>query len=288
MILADKWEDYEILECGNGMKKERWGDVVLVRPDPQVIWPLEAPDWGAYDGYYHRSSKGGGTWEYRRQLPESWVVRYKNRRFKIRPTSFKHTGLFPEQAVNWDWCGKLIEAAPKPMRVLNLFGYTGGATISAAAAGAEVCHVDAAKGMVAWCRENAALSGLGAANIRYIVDDCAKFVEREIRRGATYQGIIMDPPSYGRGSNGEVWQFERDLYGLLQKCAGLFDRAHGQFFLVNAYTTGISPTVVGNLLRGALATFGGHVDSGEVGLPISTSLNTLPCGLYARWQRRHS
>lgn len=283
MILANKWEDYEILECGDGMKKERWGDVVLVRPDPQVIWPRATPDWGTYDALYKRSAKGGGIWDYKKSLPESWIIKYKDRRFKIRPTNFKHTGLFPEQAVNWDWFGKKISDAKKPTKVLNLFGYTGGATVAAAAAGAEVCHVDAAKGMVAWCRENAALSNLSEAPIRYIVDDCVKFVEREIRRGTKYQGIIMDPPSYGRGSKGEVWQFERDLYGLLQKCTKIFDR-EGLFFLVNAYTTGVSPTVVGNLLRESMASFSGKVSSGEVGLPISKSLNTLPCGLYARWE----
>lgn len=283
MILANQWEDYQILECGDGMKKERWGDIVLVRPDPQVIWPRAKPDWGKYDALYQRSVKGGGAWDYRKPLPESWIIRYKDRRFKIRPTNFKHTGLFPEQAVNWDWCGKKIADSKKPVKVLNLFGYTGGATVAAAAAGAEVCHVDAAKGMVAWCRENAALSNLGEAPIRYIIDDCAKFVEREIRRGTKYQGIIMDPPSYGRGSNGEIWQFDRDLYGLLKKCAKIFDPA-GLFFLVNAYTTGVSPTVVGNLLRESLAGFPGKVSSGEVGLPISETLNTLPCGLYARWE----
>lgn len=283
MILANKWEDYQILECGDGMKKERWGDVVLIRPDPQVIWPRATADWGRYDAYYQRSAKGGGTWDFRKSLPESWIIRYKDRRFKIRPTNFKHTGLFPEQAVNWDWCGKKISDSKSPVKVLNLFGYTGGATVAAAAAGAEVCHVDAAKGMVAWCRENAALSNLTEAPIRYIVDDCVKFVEREIRRGAKYHGIIMDPPSYGRGSKGEVWQFERDLYGLLQKCAKIFDQ-NGLFFLVNAYTTGTSPTVVGNLLRESMSKFSGKVTSGEVGLPIADTLNTLPCGLYARWE----
>ncbi|EDY83285.1 hypothetical protein VDG1235_2911 [Verrucomicrobiia bacterium DG1235] len=283
MILANQWEDYEILECGDGMKKERWGDVVLVRPDPQVIWPRAGRDWGDYDAYYQRSAKGGGTWDYRRPLPESWIIRYKDRRFKIRPTNFKHTGLFPEQAVNWDWFGKKIAEQKKPVKVLNLFGYTGGATVAAAAAGAEVCHVDAAKGMVAWCRENAALSNLNEAPIRYIVDDCAKFVDRETRRGSKYHGIIMDPPSYGRGSKGEVWQFERDLYGLLKKCSKIFDPS-GLFFLVNAYTTGVSPTVVGNLLRESMSRFPGKVSSGEVGLPIANTLNTLPCGLYARWE----
>lgn len=283
MILADTWEDYEILECGDGMKKERWGDVVLVRPDPQVIWPRASRDWGDYDAYYHRSAKGGGNWDFKRRLPESWIIRYGDRRFKIRPTSFKHTGLFPEQAINWDWFSGIIAKQSEPVRVLNLFGYTGGATIAAAAAGAEVVHVDAAKGMVAWCRENAALSNLSRAPIRFIIDDCVKFVEREIRRGNTYHGIIMDPPSYGRGSKGEVWQFERDLYGLLKKCSEIFDR-RGLFFLVNAYTTGISPTVVGNLLREALTSFSGKVSCGEIGIPISNSQNTLPCGLYSRWQ----
>jgi len=285
MILAEHWEDYEILECGDGMKKERWGEVVLVRPDPQVIWPRQGRDWGSWDALYHRSAKGGGRWEFKRDLPESWTVGYRELRFKIRPTNFKHTGLFPEQAVNWDWCAQRIAAAKDKPKVLNLFGYTGGATISAAAAGAEVCHVDAAKGMVAWCRENAALSGLSHAPIRYIVDDCAKFVEREKRRGNRYQGIIMDPPSYGRGGKGEIWQFDRDLYPLLRSCAEIFD-PKGLFFLVNAYTTGVSPTVVGNLLRDTLQRFEGTVDSGEISLPISRSLNTLPCGLYARWATR--
>lgn len=283
MILADQWDDYEILECGDGMKKERWGDCVLVRPDPQVIWPKARSDWGNFDAFYHRSVKGGGSWDFRRKLPESWTITYRDRRFKIRPTSFKHTGLFPEQAVNWDWFSNKIASFKGKPKVLNLFGYTGGATVAAAAAGAEVCHVDAAKGMVAWCRENAALSGLSEAPIRYIVDDCVKFVEREIRRGNQYHGIIMDPPSYGRGSKGEVWQFDRDLYRLLQNCAKIFD-PKGLFFLVNAYTTGVSPTVVGNLLRESMSRFSGSITSGEIGLPISNSLNTLPCGLYARWE----
>lgn len=283
MILADQWEDYEILECGDGMKKERWGEVVLVRPDPQIIWPRSARDWGDYDAFYHRSAKGGGNWEFRRQLPEHWTIRYRERVFKIRPTNFKHTGLFPEQAANWDWLGPILAGAPSQPSVLNLFGYTGGATVAAAAAGAKVCHVDAAKGMVAWCRENVGLSALADAPIRYIVDDCVKFVEREARRGIRYDAIVMDPPSYGRGSGGEVWQFDRDLYGLLAKCAQLLSDKP-LFFLVNAYTTGISPTVVGNLLRESLASFGGRVDSGELGLPVADSSSALPCGLYARWR----
>jgi len=284
MILANKWKDYEILECGDGMKKERWGNFILVRPDPQVIWPLNSPDWGNYDAFYHRSSQGGGKWEYRTQLPESWKINYRNSILKIKPTDFKHTGLFPEQAANWDWFSNLISKAKSPPKVLNLFGYTGGATIAATAAGASVCHVDAAKGMVAWCRENAALSNLSNAPIRYIVDDCMKFVEREIRRGAQYDGIIMDPPSYGRGKKGEVWQFDRDLWKFLQKCRQLLT-PKPLFFLVNAYTTGVSPIVVGNLVRETLSKLDGTVTSGEIGIPISKSLNALPCGLFARWQR---
>ncbi|MBT3481753.1 MAG: SAM-dependent methyltransferase [Opitutales bacterium] len=285
MILADKWRDYEILECGDGMKKERWGEFILVRPDPQVIWPLNSSSWGNYDAFYHRSDQGGGKWKYRTQLPESWKINYRNSVLKIKPTDFKHTGLFPEQAANWDWFSKLINKAKSPPKVLNLFGYTGGATIAAASAGASVCHVDAAKGMVAWCRENAALSNLSDAPIRYIVDDCMKFVEREIRRGTQYDGIIMDPPSYGRGKKGEVWQFDRDLWKFLQKCRQLLT-PKPLFFLVNAYTTGVSPIVVGNLVRETLSKLDGTVNSGEIGIPISNSLNALPCGLFARWQRR--
>ena len=283
MILADKWEDYEILECGDGMKKERWGEYILVRPDPQVIWPLAAPDWGDYDAFYHRSNKGGGRWEFRNRVPESWKINYRSATYKIKPTDFKHTGLFPEQAANWDWFGERIGKSPNRPKILNLFGYTGGATIAAAAAGASVCHVDAAKGMVAWCRENAALSGLTESPIRYIVDDCVKFVEREIRRGNRYDGIIMDPPSYGRGKKGEVWQFERDLWGFLQKCRQILSPSP-LFFLVNAYTTGVSPTIVGNLVRETLSGIGGNVSSGEIGIPISDSHNALPCGLFVRWQ----
>ncbi|OUW19367.1 MAG: SAM-dependent methyltransferase [Opitutales bacterium TMED158] len=285
MILADQWEDYEILDCGDGMKKERWGDFILVRPDPQVIWPLAASDWGDFDAFYHRSKKGGGRWEFRNRLPEFWKINYGNAVYKIRPTDFKHTGLFPEQAANWDWFSERIRKASSQPKLLNLFGYTGGASIAAALAGASVCHVDAAKGMVAWCRENAALSGLTSAPIRYIVDDCVKFVEREIRRGNRYDGIIMDPPSYGRGKNGEVWQFEKDLWGFLQKCRQLLSPSP-LFFLVNAYTSGISPTIVGNLVRETLDGIGGKVVSGEIGIPIGGGSNALPCGLYSRWQSK--
>ena len=282
MLLADKWQDYEILECGDGLKKERWGDIILVRPDPQIIWPLKSGDWSEYDAYYQRSKKGGGRWDFRRKIPEFWVVHYRQSQFKIRPTDFKHTGLFPEQAVNWDWFSSIINRSKRTPNILNLFAYTGGATIAAAHTGAKVCHVDAAKGMMAWARENAALSGLQTAPIRYIVEDCLKFVERELRRGNQYDAIIMDPPSYGRGKKGEIWQFENDLWGLLQKCRKLLS-PQPLFFLVNAYTTGISSTVVGNLLRDTLDGLPGSVTSGEIGLPVSDSRNTLPCGLYARW-----
>ncbi len=283
MIVADKWLDYEILDCGNGMKKERWGDMILVRPDPQIIWPLKSKDWGTFDAFYHRSKSGGGKWEFRQQILESWQIAYGESKFKIRPTSFKHTGLFPEQAVNWDWIDSIIRDSKKDFSVLNLFGYTGGATIAAAKAGANVCHVDASKGMVQWCKENAFLSNLEEAPIRYIVDDCVKFVEREIRRGSQYDGVIMDPPSYGRGKRGEVWQFERDLWNLLKLVSRILSGS-ANFVLVNAYTTGISPTIIGNLLNEALGDKSGSISSGEIGLPISNSGNVLPCGIYARWQ----
>jgi len=283
MILADRWTDYELLDCGDGLKKERWGDVVLVRPDPQAIWPLASGDWGEADAFYRRSRQGGGRWEFRRPLPESWSIGYRDLRFKIRPTSFKHTGLFPEQAVNWDWCRERIQRRGGQPSLLNLFAYTGAATVSAAKAEASVCHVDASKGMVSWCRENARLCGLEQAPIRYLVDDCMKFVERERRRGSRYDAIVMDPPSYGRGRKGEVWRLEKDLYTLLAACEGLLS-PEPLFFLVNAYTAGLSPTVVGNLLRHTLARRGGRVESGEIGLPATQSEQVLPCGLYARWE----
>jgi len=282
LVLADRWRDFEVLDTGDGMKKERWGDVVLVRPDPQVIWPRHAPDWGRFDALYHRSSSGGGRWEFRRKLPSEWIVGYGDRcRYKIRPTNFKHTGLFPEQAANWDWFSRLIEDAGRPVQVLNLFGYTGGATIAAAAAGAAVCHVDAAKGMVQWCRDNAALSGLADAPIRYIVDDCLKFLEREKRRGRRYQGIIMDPPSYGRGKSGEVWKLEEGLFRLVGAARDvLADDA--LFLLVNAYTTGLSPTVLGNIVNRHLHGRG-RITLGEIGLPV-TAGGVLPCGTFCRWE----
>lgn len=287
-LLADRWRDYRLLDGGDGMKWERWGDYTLVRPDPQIVWPRAggATGWAEWDGYYHRSETGGGRWEFRRPLPEAWTVRYGALTFRIRPTSFKHTGLFPEQAVNWDWFGARIRAARaagRTVRVLNLFGYTGAATVAAAAAGAEVAHVDAAKGMVEWCRQNAALSGLAEAPIRYLVDDCRKFVQRERRRGRRYDAVIMDPPTYGRGGSGEMWKLEDDLWGLLHDCREvLSDRP--EFFLVNAYTARLSPLVVVNLLRELLGAAGGRIVGGEIGLPIERDGKVLPCGIYGRWE----
>ncbi|HEY9153609.1 MAG TPA: class I SAM-dependent methyltransferase, partial [Opitutaceae bacterium] len=251
LIVANRWEDYRLLDAGSGMKQEKWGPYTLVRPDPQIIWPRRSGQrWENYDGLYHRSETGGGRWEYRRELPEYWKIKYGSLTFKIHPTSFKHTGLFPEQAVNWDWFSEKIRAAKKAGRevqVLNLFGYTGAATCAAAAAGASVCHVDAAEGMVKWCRENATLSGLGEAPIRYITDDCLKFVRREIKRGRFYDAIIMDPPTYGRGSGGEMWKLEDSLWELLLECRRVLSEKP-VFFLINAYTARLSPTVVTNLL----------------------------------------
>jgi 23S rRNA (cytosine1962-C5)-methyltransferase len=283
VLLADQWEDFAVLEAGDGMKKERWGDVVLVRPDPQVIWPRPSGDWGDCDGIYHRDAGGGGRWEFRRQLPESWTIRHGEKLvFKIRPTNFKHTGLFPEQAANWAWFGAKIRSAGRPVRVLNLFGYTGGATIAAAAAGASVCHVDAAKGMVQWCRENARLSGLAEAPIRFLVDDCLKFVDRERRRDSRYEGIIMDPPSYGRGKSGEVWKLEADLFELVSAACVLLSQ-QPLFVLLNAYTTGLSPTVLAMILQ-RCAPDSGSVSCGEVALPVTQGGGVLPCGTFARWE----
>ena len=293
LIVADRWRDYELLECGDGMKRERWGDYTLVRPDPQIIWPRPGAtgkkpgaEWDDWDGFYHRSEAGGGKWEFRRPLPDHWQISYGALNFKIHPTSFKHTGLFPEQAVNWDWFGAKIQAARaagREVAVLNLFGYTGAATVAAAAAGASVCHVDAAEGMVKWCRENAALSGLAAAPVRYIADDCLKFVRRELKRGRKYDAIIMDPPTYGRGSTGEMWKLEDHLWELLTECGALLSDAP-LFFLINAYTARLSPTVVANLLAELLTARGGTITAGEVGLPIQADGKVLPCGIYGRWE----
>lgn len=286
MWTADNWKDYEVIDTSCGEKLERWGKYILLRPDPQVIWntPQKAPEWKQLNGHYHRSSKGGGEWEFF-SLPEEWNIHYRNLTFRLKPFSFKHTGLFPEQAVNWDWFSEIIKKAERPVKILNLFAYTGGATLSAAAAGASVTHVDASKGMVAWAKENAAVSGLGDAPIRYLVDDCVKFVEREIRRGNTYDGIIMDPPSYGRGPKGEIWKMEDSIYPFIELSSKLLSK-DALFFLINSYTTGLQPAVLTYMLNSAIAKkMGGQVMSSEIGIPVKESGLILPCGASGRWMR---
>ena len=286
MRYTKDWKDYELLDCSGGERLERWGNVVLIRPDPQVIWntPKEHPLWHRADARYVRSKEGGGHWECRRQLPEAWNINYKDLQFKISPTGFKHTGLFPEQAVNWDMMREKITGAGRSVKVLNLFAYTGGATLAAASAGASVCHVDAAKGMVHWARENAELSSLAERPIRWIVDDCAKFVEREIRRGNTYDAIIMDPPSYGRGPGGEVWKIEDQIYDLVKLCTGVLSD-EPLFFLLNSYTTGLSASAMAYVLGVNMQKFGGGVSAEEIGLPVTASGMVLPCGSSAIWSR---
>ncbi len=281
MFLADGWNDFRVLDAGGGMKLERWKGVTLLRPDPQAVWPMA--DQRA-DAVYIRSDTGGGHWEFQKELPKQWTISYRDLQFVVRPTGFKHTGLFPEQAVNWDWMRDQLtswkqthDRAPK---VLNLFAYTGGATVACASAGAEVVHVDSAKGMVAWAKDNAAESGLQDAFIRYIVDDCVKFVKREQRRGNRYDGIVMDPPSYGRGPTGELWKIENDLYPLVAECAALLSDEPA-FFLINSYTTGLAASVLKNVLRVALP--GGTAVSDEIGLPIERDNLVLPCGASGRW-----
>ncbi len=286
MWISDKWSDYEVIDTSCGEKLERWGKYILLRPDPQVIWntPKRAKEWKKLNGHYHRSTRGGGEWEFF-QLPDEWSIRYRDLTFRLKPFSFKHTGLFPEQAVNWDWFSQIIREARSPVKVLNLFAYTGGATLAAARAGAAVTHVDASKGMVLWAKENAASSGLGNAPIRWLVDDCVKFVEREIRRGSTYDGIIMDPPSYGRGPKGEVWKMEDNIYPFLEMVVKLLD-PKALFFLINSYTTGLQPGVLTYLLNATVARkLGGQTVSSEIGLPVSASGLTLPCGASGRWTR---
>lgn len=285
MWIADNWKEYEVLDTSLGEKLERWGDYILVRPDPQVIWntPHEHTGWKKKNAHYHRSSKGGGEWEFI-NLPNEWDIHYRSLTFHLKPFSFKHTGLFPEQAVNWDWFSELIEKANRPIKVLNLFAYTGGATLSAAAAGAQVTHVDASKGMVTWAKENALSSGLGDAPIRWLVDDCVKFVEREIRRGNQYDGIIMDPPSYGRGPKGEIWKIEDSIWPFIELSTQLLSK-QPLFFLINSYTTGLQPAVLSYMLQSTVAKrFGGVVNSGEIGLPVSGTNLILPCGASGRWQ----
>ena len=287
MWIADGWRDYELLDASDGERLERWGSYILRRPDPQIIWRGASGEraWKTADAIYKRSSKGGGGW-IKNELPPQWNIEYGNLKFVLKPMGFKHTGLFPEQAANWDWFSGLIAKAGRPIKVLNLFAYTGGATVAAAAAGASVVHVDAAKGMVAQAKENAALSGLADAPIRYIVDDCKKFVERELRRGNRYDAIIMDPPSYGRGPSGEVWKIEECVDELVGLCAGLLSD-EPLFFLINSYTTGLSPMAMQYILGMKVASrFGGRLESGELGLPVTATGLCIPCGASARWFQR--
>lgn len=288
MRMSYDWKDYKLIDAGNGEKLENWNGLILRRPDPQAIWPIEKIEssWKNPDGFYHRSSSGGGYWDFKNKLPDFWTVNYKNLVFKVSPTNFKHTGLFPEQAINWDFAIEKISSSNRPIKVLNLFAYTGAATMACASAGAvEVVHVDAAKGMVEWAKENMKLSNLTDKKIRFIVDDCVKFVEREIRRGNKYDVIIMDPPSYGRGPNGEKWKFEENIYNLINLCIQVLSDKP-LFFLINSYTTGISSSVLENILKLCLLPKypNGSVDSGEVGLPIISNNMVLPCGIYGRWQ----
>lgn len=286
MWIADNWKDYEVLDTSGGEKLERWGDYILVRPDPQVIWntPHEHPGWKKKNAHYHRSPKGGGEWEFI-NLPDEWSISYGALTFHLKPFSFKHTGLFPEQAVNWDWFSGLIAGAKRPVKVLNLFAYTGGATVSAAAAGAQVTHVDASKGMVTWAKENAASSGLSEAPIRWLVDDCVKFVEREIRRGNKYDGIIMDPPSYGRGPKGEIWKIEESIWPFIGLTTQLLSK-DALFFLINSYTTGLQPAVLSYMINSTVTKqYGGSVTAEEIGLPVRESGLVLPCGASGRWQQ---
>lgn len=287
MWVADHWKDYEVIDTSKGEKLERWGKYILLRPDPQVLWdtPKKNPAWKHLNAHYHRSKKGGGEWEFF-DLPEQWSIHYHDLTFHLKPFSFKHTGLFPEQAANWDWFSDLIKNANRPVKVLNLFAYTGGATCAAAKAGASVTHVDASKGMVTWAKENAQASGLADAPIRWIVDDCVKFVEREIRRGNHYDAIIMDPPSYGRGPKGEIWKIEEKIHPFIALCEKLLSD-DPLFFLVNSYTTGLAPAVLTYLISTEVITkHGGTVTSDEIGLPVSSNGLILPCGAAGRWQQK--
>ncbi len=291
MWIADNWKDYEVLDTSTGEKLERWGDYILVRPDPQVIWESDKknPGWHKMNGHYHRSKAGGGEWEFF-DLPKEWQIGYKDLRFNLKPFSFKHTGLFPEQATNWDWFSDIIKGAlaknpDRQIKVLNLFAYTGGATLAAAAAGAAVTHVDASKGMVTWAKENAISSGLGEKPIRWLVDDCMKFVEREIRRGNKYDAIIMDPPSYGRGPKGELWKIEESIFPFIKLTSEILSN-DALFFLVNSYTTGLQPAVLSYMINLAIVDkFGGHVTANEIGLPVKDTGLVLPCGASGRWER---
>lgn len=282
---ADSWRDYELLDATNHNRLERWGQTLLIRPDPQVIWKNDetSPLWAKADAVYYRSAKGGGQWNYHKKLPQKWQIHWNDLTLIVSPTGFKHTGVFPEQAVNWAWYQEKIRQAGRPIRVLNLFGYTGGATLACLAAGASVTHVDASKGMVAWARENAAASELADRPCRWIVDDCAKFVEREIRRGRRYDAVIMDPPSYGRGPSGEIWKLEENLFPFVELVAGALSD-EPLFFLINSYTTGLAPSVLTYLLETLVARrYGGRTESQELGLPVTATGLALPCGATGRW-----
>ncbi len=284
MEVANNWKDYEILDMANGEKLERWGDVILIRPDPQIIWKSKSfpKKWENTNARYNRSSAGGGGWKYNKKMPENWQIKYKELTFNIKPMGFKHTGLFPEQAVNWDWMIAKIKNSKRDIKVLNLFAYTGGATVACSYAGASVCHVDSSKGMTTWAKENVASSGLEKRPIRFIVDDVVKFVNREIRRENKYDAIIMDPPSYGRGTNGEVWKFEENIADLVELCTKVLSD-NPLFFLINSYTTGISSTVLEDILRLNIKK-NGKFSHGEIGLPMRDSKLILPCGIYGKWE----
>ena len=287
MRAADQWKDYELIDTSRGERLERWGDIILIRPDPQILWdtPRKDPRWKQAHARYHRSHTGGGQWERYRPIPDSWQITYGDLKFALKPMGFKHTGLFPEQAVNWDMMASLIKKEGRPIRVLNLFGYTGAATLACVAAGAHVTHVDASKGMVAWGKENAVASGLADRPMRWLVDDCVKFVQREQRRGNTYDGILMDPPSYGRGPGGEVWKLEEQVYPLVAECVKILSD-DPLFFLINSYTTGLSPSVMQYVLGTLLPKgIGGHLSADEIGLPVTNSGMVLPCGATAMWHK---
>ncbi len=289
MFTNNNWKDYECIDASLGMKYERWGDIFLLRPDPQVIWDngnLEEKYKDKVDAIYHRSNKGGGHWENIKDVPSSWIIHYNNLSFHIKQMGFKHTGLFPEQAINWDYMIDKIKNSGRDIKVLNLFAYTGGATVACLSAGAHVTHVDSSRGMVDWCKENVNSSGYQGDHIRYIVDDVIKFVQREIRRGNHYDAIIMDPPSYGRGANGEVWDIEKNLNYLVKLCKDLLSD-DPLFFLINSYTTGLSSTVLANLLKTTVSPYyEGNVSCGEVGLPITEGNLILPCGIFGRWEKK--
>lgn len=287
MRYSENWKDYELIDCSGGERLERWGDVILIRPDPQIIWDSgkKNPLWRNAHARYHRSNKGGGSWEMYKKVPQSWSIKYQNLKFNVKPMGFKHTGVFPEQAVNWDWASEKIKKENRPLSILNLFGYTGCATLACMDAGAKVCHVDASKGMVNWAKENAQISKLADRPVRWLVDDCVKFVQREVRRGNKYDGIIMDPPSYGRGPSGEIWKIEEKLYSLIELCIQVMSD-NPSFLILNSYTTGLSPAVMEYLLNVQLVSrFGGKVSSDEIGLKVTDSGLCLPCGSTVIWER---